>query len=162
MFTSILSVVSIISLVLVGLFFLDKYVSKLESGIDVSEIRSVENKVADRFHNEYEGEVISEVRVRKKPLRPISTPIATLARARLLESLDEVNGEGCHMFKSSTDITEHVAIYSTTYTVTKVINPAINDGLVTKLYESRRKGQRYAITDKGVAYLHDLREKGIV
>ncbi len=95
-------------------------------------------------------------------MRPISTPIATLARARLLESLDEVNGEGCHMFKSSTDITEHVAIYSTTYTVTKVINPAINDGLVTKLYESRRKGQRYAITDKGVAYLHDLREKGIV
>ncbi len=60
MFTSILSVVSIISLVLVGLFFLDKYVSKMESGIGADEIRAVENKVEEAMEmSDYEGEIIS-------------------------------------------------------------------------------------------------------
>lgn len=161
MITNMLLAVVIIPLFLVGLFFINKKIHELESKINMAEIRAVENKVVD-VSDDYEGEIISEVRVRKKPLQPRSTSLDTLARARLLESLDEVNGEGCHVFKSSTDITEHMAIYSTTHTVSTVINPAIKDGLVTRLYESRRKGQRYAITDKGVAYLHDLREMGIV
>lgn len=165
--------VALVLIIAVASFMAGKMYAKLSSEqsssahISMDVIRKIEDKMMESFNNSatlieqdkpIEKGVALAVKAYKGPIlnNDVKRTKYDEALYRLLKTLNKKE-DNEYVYMSAKELSDEVGLYVQDYFVKIIIRPAIDKGLVVRLMKNgNKKGQRYALTDKGAEYLTEV------